>query len=78
MRECGLCGGSGKHSFHKCPECLGFGFVDDPEESDDPDDEYEPDEDECRQCGPREVAEGRCECTRQVYASPLRRSGGQS
>lgn len=46
MRECGMCHGSGKHSFQKCPECLGFGFVDDPDESDNPDDEMEPDDDE--------------------------------
>jgi RecJ-like exonuclease len=43
MRECGMCGGSGRHTFERCYECKGHGFVDDPE----PDDaEFEEEEDE--------------------------------
>lgn len=42
FRDCGLCGGSGKHSFERCFECKGTGMVEEPEESED--DEMEVDE----------------------------------
>lgn len=41
FRDCGMCGGSGRHSFERCFECKGLGMVEEPQ----PDewDEYEED-----------------------------------
>ena len=35
FKDCGLCGGSGQHSFDRCPECKGLGMVEEPDEWDD-------------------------------------------
>lgn len=29
FRDCGMCGGSGRHSFERCFECKGLGLVED-------------------------------------------------
>lgn len=49
FRECGVCGGSGRHSFERCFECKGLGMIEDEEPIDS-------DEWECGKCS--EVWEG--------------------
>lgn len=34
FRDCGMCGGSGCHSFERCYECKGTGMVEDEAEAD--------------------------------------------
>jgi hypothetical protein len=48
MKECGMCGGSGRHTFEPCYECKGHGFVDEPDEDEEPTDVSGW---ECRVCG---------------------------
>lgn len=45
FRDCGMCGGSGRHSFERCFECKGLGMMED-----------EPDElDEREEDGPQDL-----------------------